>query len=226
MKLTNAYEGVKKLFTSEILNLISQLCLFLAGIGAVITLASLTIEEDTVEIQSAAAGGGIMMVIFLFAAGVLTIIAVILKLLGMRTAGADEKDFSDGFILAVFALILTLVSSALSSINGGNNVFDDIATALASLLQIGAMMYVTRGIVKLAYRMNNQKVANMGNRIFILYSVILFVGIILRVVSAFFYGPSVITTAAAVILLLSGIVSAVAYILYVVFLGKAKKMLQ
>lgn len=224
MKFPNAYQGVKKVFSSEILDIIAAVCIFIAGIAAVVAAAGTQAEDFGVA--ALAAGGGLLVaVIFLMASVVLTIISEILKLVGLKKAGADETKFNSAFIMAIFVLIITVVSAILSTINGGRNIFDDLATGIAGILNIAMMIYVSQGITSLAEQLGNEKIAGTGRTVVTLYSVILLIGILVRTASGFMILDPNLAFASGILMIISAILSAVAYVIYVIFLGRAKKML-
>ena len=227
MKFPNAYEGVKKIFTSTILSIIGGFCMVCVAIAAIIALvaAAATVGGEA-GAEGTAIGVGAAAVILLLASGVLGIISTILLLVGLKRAGKDEENFNSGFVCAIFVLVFTVVSTALSSINGGNNFYDDIAIVIANILRIATMMYVTRGISSLAEQLDNQKMVNTGSKLYLAFSAVLIVATILQLISSIVAYNNVVATAASALLIASGITSIVAYIVYVIYLGRAKKMLK
>lgn len=224
MKFPNAYQGVKKVFSSKILDIIAAVCIFIAGIAAVVAAAGTQAEDFGVA--ALAAGGGLLVaVIFLTASVVLTIISEILKLVGLKKASADESKFNSAFVMAIFVLIITVVSAILSTINGGRNFFDDLATGIAGILNIAMMIYVSQGITSLAEQLGNEKIAGTGRTVVTLYSVILLIGILVRTASGFMILDPNLAIASGILMIISAILSAIAYVIYVIFLGRAKKML-
>jgi len=143
----------------------------------------------------------------------------------IKRAGLDESRFNKGFSMALASLILSVAAAVLSTVNGGNNIFDDFATLVASILQIFAMLYVSQGISSLAEDLGDQAVAKSANSLYLVYSVLLIIEAIMRIVSAFLSNDLNMKTSSGVILMISSVIAIVAYIAYIVLLGKAKKML-
>jgi len=224
MKYPNAYQGIKKMFTAEILEIIASVCIFFAGIAAIVAAAG-AIVPDPAESAGLLGGGLIAAAVLMAGFGVLSIIAIILLLVGLKRAGLDESRFNKGFSMALASLILSVAAAVLSTVNGGNNIFDDFATLVASILQIFAMLYVSQGISSLAEDLGDQAVAKSANSLYLVYSVLLIIEAIMRIVSAFLSNDLNMKTSSGVILMISSVIAIVAYIAYIVLLGKAKKML-
>ena len=121
MTFPNGYQGVKKLFTAEILQLICAGCLILTGIAFLIGAGA------------AAAGSGsgaltldVFGMIFLIATIVLPLIAYIISLVGLHQAAKDDENFRIAFIFAIIGLVLTVVAGIVNAITGNQGIFDDI----------------------------------------------------------------------------------------------------
>ena len=84
----NASQGVKKLFTSEILNIIAGFLLFIGAIGAAIAAAgamSAANQDSLTDGQAAALlGGGAITAVFMFGGLVISIIAYIMMIVGLN----------------------------------------------------------------------------------------------------------------------------------------------
>ena len=98
MRFPNAHEGVKKIFTAEILMII-------VTIGTVIV-SGISMSGDRSEGAIGAAA------IILVAAGVISIIAFIMNLLGIIQARKDEAKFTYALYAVIGGIIASLVQSA------------------------------------------------------------------------------------------------------------------
>lgn len=220
MTFPNAFNGVKKLFTSEILKLIAAVCAIVAAVAGIIALAG--VEADAVV---AGVGGGIATVIFGVASAVLLLIAYILKLVGLKKAGNDEPKFQQAFLLAIFALILSVVASILSSLNVGNGVVDDIVSIFAAIADILIVVFVIQGIQNLAEKLNQNGMAETGRKLLIIILVFYILAIIATLVVIIF-GANVATgVIAGILAVVAQVLKMVGYIVFLVYLGKAKNML-
>ena len=220
MTFPNAFNGVKKLFTSEILKLIAAVCAIVAAVAGIIALAG--VEADAV---AAGVGGGIAATVFGVGAAVLLLIAYILKLIGLKKAGNDEPKFQQAFLLAIFALILSVVASILSSLNVGNGVVDDIVSIFAAIADILIVVFVIQGIQNLAEKLNQNGMAETGRKLLIIILVFYILGIVATLVVIIF-GSNVATgVIAGILAVVAQVLKMVGYIVFLVYLGKAKNML-
>ena len=110
MKYPNAYAGIKKIFVSQILEIISVI-FFLIGMIAVIAGAvSLTGETEVAAAGLVTAGVGVILAI---AGSIIAIIALILNLIGLNKAKNDEKNFQYAFWFVIIGLAATIITTLL-----------------------------------------------------------------------------------------------------------------
>jgi len=220
MKYPNAYQGIKKIFTAEILALISSACMIIFAIFGIVAIAGISASSDDVAVA-----GGLGALLFGAAGGVLALIGLILLLVGTKRASADEAMFDHAFIFIVCSLILTVASTIISSI-WATGMWDNLSTTIANIFSMLATIYIVNGVQNLAKKLNRQDMVAKGNTYMILLIVLYAVQIIARVIPVFFGANAASSTAAGTLSLAAEVFSLVVYILYLVFLGKAKKMLQ
>ena len=215
----NAHNGVKKLFTAEILDLLGVVAMTLAVI-----FATLFATAAAAESAGAAIGFGAALIVFGIGAGTLGIIATILTIVGLKRAGIDEVNFKHGLIFALIALALTVGSSILSAA-AGKTIFDDLLSGLYSIATACVTLCVVRGIGVLAEKLGNQAMASKGRRLYIFYAVLLIASAVLRFVSGILGNKPGFATVVLPLVLVAAIGSVVAYVIYLIYLAQAKKML-
>ncbi len=211
MKFQNAYEGVKKIFTAEILSLIASVC---TTIVMVLTVVGVIAASNDSAGGAAAALGGV--VVLSLGAMVLAVISFIFQLIGVSKASHDEPAFK-------IVLYIIFAGIALSVI-GGNATVKNITTILSSAVNLAVTVFIIQGIKNLAARLNNDEVINKGDTIFKIIIASYALIIIAQIVAAIAQnGTGAII--ALVFILIAGILSIVQYILYIIYLNKAKQML-
>ena len=223
MTFPNAYHGVKKIFVAEILSVIASACSLFAAISGLITLiaaASSTAGPDA----AVAAGAGTA--VFLIASTVLFIISYIMELVGLHQAGKDENNFMTAFWITIFALIMAVVTGVINAINSGNGIADDITTAFQDVVKILVFVLVIQGVSVLAEKLNNSDLQVLGTRIMYIVVVMYGISLLAKLVPAFFGISDATTTIGNVLDLVAAVLSIVSIIVYIVYLGKAKNMLQ
>ena len=220
MTFKNALQGVKKLFTAEILNLIAIAC---ALVAAVIGL--LAVSATVAGSEGGAVASGVGTIVFLAASVVLPIIAFIMHLVGLRQAGKDEDYFQTAFIYAIFALVIRVISGVFTLLNVGNGIADNIAITFSRICEIIVFVLVVYGITNLADRLHKSGILGTASKLITLYIITYGIAIIADLIVIFFPGETSLTIG-GIMGIISAICSLVAYIIYLVYLGKAKAMLR
>ena len=205
MKYPNASAGIKKILTSQIVQLIGAFCLVF---GSVIAYAG----GSTENVALAIVGGAVVLV-----ASVVEIVALILNLIGLGQAGKDETNFHNAFIFAIIGVILSILGAVLAS------PYPDVAdwlTFVTRIFEITVIELTVLGIITLADRLGRDDVAKLGHFLQILISILWAIVLVVR-----FFGNRM-DRISSVMDLISSILELVVTILFIVLLSKAKKMLE
>ena len=219
MKFPNAYQGVKKIFTAEILSLIGAACMIIFAVFGVVALAGMaTASGDT------ALTGGIGLAVFGLAGGILSLIGLLFLMIGTKRAAQDEPIFNQAYMYILCSLILTVASIVISSI-WIYGTWDNMSTTIANILAMIATIFIISGVQNLAKQLNRPDMVAAGNTYMILLIVVYAVQIIVRIIPVFFGANAAASRVVGILSLAAEIASLIVYILYLVFLGKAKKML-
>ena len=211
MTFPNAYDGIKKVFTSQILLLISTGCYLLGAIIAAIGGVSGSV--------AGVAGGGV----FIVGGAVLSVIALIFNLVGLSRASHDEQQFRPAFILSVISLILSIVLTIVSLFTG--SIVSTIGSLITQILGILVIRYVFTGISSLAEKLGRNDLVEYGRKLFTFICVVYCVAILMNILQLIFSSSIAMVATARVMSLLANIASIVGYILYLVYLNNAKNML-
>lgn len=219
MKFPNAAKGVKRIFTAEILELISTICMVVAVVLLILGLVAG--NKDTDSGLAVAGGSWMIALIFMLAWVVLSVIAFIMNLVGIINASHDESNFKS----ALFFLIVSIVSVILSSVFvNTNSMASSLLYSLYSLMNVFVTIFVIAGGVKLADKLNRGDISTKGTNVLKLIIVVNILSLISMLVSTFMGGMMVSVTA-AVLSLVALVLNIVQYFMYLSFLSKAKKML-
>ena len=210
MRFPNAYEGVSKIFLAEILSLVSSLVI-VAGVGLALGGAATFYNGGSIDVAGGLAVGGIVVTL---GGLVLPIIGSILQIVGLGQARKDErKCFKTAFIAAIIAL----VASCASAFTTGIDWLTTVLTLVAGFANIFAFAFTIYGITELAGLMKRQDMVILGNKIVWMVAIIYIMSFIAKVLPLAQFGT--------VLLIASGILAIVAYIVFLVYLYKGKKML-
>ena len=216
MKFENAYQGVKKIYTAELLAILAAACVVVAAIAGVVALVA-------GGVQSAAAAGGAVIGVGIFgiAAGVLAIISFILNLVGINRASKDEEAFKT----ALYAALAGIVISVIGTFTKEGSFLNGLLDTLNGVCDLLVTFMVCQGVVNLAGKLEDTAVAEKGKSVQKLLLTVWIIVIVVRLIVAILGG----TTAgllAGILAIVAGVIAIVAYFLYLGLLSKAKKMLE
>ena len=205
MKYPNALAGIKKILTSQFMQIISTVCLLF---GAVIVFAGANESSTALVIV----GGAVTLV-----AAIVGIIALIFNLIGLNSARKDESTFWMAFVYAILAIIASVLSAVLASINPD---VADWLTFASRLFELGVIETSVMGIVSLSEKLGREDVASFGRN---LRNLILILWLVVLVVR--FFGNRM-ERISNIMDIISSVLELVVFIIYIVLLTKAKQMLE
>lgn len=216
MQFPYAAKGIKKVFSSVIVELIGAAILL---IGAIITLAELVMAEAGKEIG--AGTPGLFGLIVLAIAGIMTLVASIVSVVGLAQASKDEGSFKFAIFIYIAALVFSIVENVLY---GHNEVLYHIISQIRDLLSMIAIIFVVQGVINLAEALKDTVLIKRGKTLFIMITVIYALSCLANIIVAVFGGYTA-STIAAVIAVIADILATVQLFVYISYLAKAKKML-
>ena len=224
MQFPNAYRGIRKIFTAEILTMISGIILVLTLICFGDTLSGIAAGD-----ASAMTGTAFAFVYVGGFASLLAIAAFFMNISGISRASKDEESFKRAMIWLIIEIIASLVGSAAQSTS---EIMASSAGVIGSLCEYMINYNIVTGIIRLAEQLNREDVIRFGQKtirlLTIVYAVVIFIEILTTVFAIAVKNPSAgaAGTIAAVIAIAAGIITVAAYIIYLRVLAKAKKMLE
>ena len=214
MRFPNAYNGIKKLFTAEILDIVVAVIGIIAGGVLVATVGKGTIDEAD---AAGVLGAGFLGVI----AGIVAIVSFILQLLGLSQASKDEKYFKDALIAALAGIIVSILQSSFAK----NALLSGIFSAISTVCSLLITVMVVNGIISLARKIGDTEVERKGKNIFKILILVYVLTAIAELLSAIF-GKKDVSSLAGMLTVVAGIFAVLSAIFYISLLSKAKKMLQ
>ena len=220
MKFPNAFSGVKKIFTAEILSLLGGLATLLAGIFTV-TAVGTGVAAAASESDGLASTAGASLIgagAFILAAGVLYLISFILQLIGLSNASKDESAFKTAMIFVFVGIACSLVASFTQS-NGEATALSSIFSSLQQVSSLCVTIFTIQGIRNLADKLNNGEMSAKGATIFKIITVIYLLIIVAGIIAIFSLAIAGILT------IVASVLSVIQYIIFLSYLAKAKKML-
>lgn len=212
---TNAYEGIKKIHKAEIFSLIATILLVA---GSIISLTGIQAGENTSSGDGLLISGGLLVII----AGLLMIIAAIMNIIGVNRASKDEAAFKNALIALLFGIAANILVSAFSE----NAAINSIGKAAVNVTEILASYYICTGIINLADRLGSSDVSARGQKVRSILMGIWVAAAVMNILGTLFGTNGTMQNVIGVIAIVGGIISMVAYFLYIGLLGRAVKMLE
>ncbi len=214
MRFPNAYSGVSRIHTAQVLSVI------VAVIALVVTVMSTGLDADSIGSNSGTAAFIGAIAILGLAIAVLSIIALVMTISGINRASKDEPAFK----LALAAVIVNIVVAAVGGAVNDNPTVSHLLNVVNSVAQMLAAFFVVRGIMNLADQLSDSEMVAGGRRALTLILIAFAVSAAFSIVGNFFFSEAT-TPVAAILLIASAVLSIVQYVVYLTYLGKAKRML-
>ena len=216
MTYPNAAGGVKKIYISQILQIIAAI---LSIIIAIIGVGSVAAASTGTDVGIGAAAGGLIgMGAFTVIVAILGLIAFIIELVGVVAAGKDEPAFKTALYCTLIALIVGFIASFIPG------VFGSIVTLIGNAFNIMATIFIVRGIQNLSRNLGEEDLVAKGDTLIKLFVCSFGLGLILNFIKGLLGANT--TSVLAVILSIVGIVlEIVAFFMFMSYLKKAKNLL-
>ena len=216
MKFTNAQQGVKKIFAAEILSLICSIC---ATVTLALPAVGLIAAANNSQGGTFASLGGFA--VLAIASMVLAIIAFIFKLIGVNKASKDEPSFK----IALYLILAGIAVSVAGGIFNSNATASSIFSALGEVVNLGVTIFIIQGIKNLAAKLGDEKMVKKGDTIFKCIIAIYVLVIIAQIVAMILQNRACLAVA-LVNIVITGIRESIQDVLCLIYLSKAKKMLE
>ena len=206
----NAYSGIKKIYSGEVLGLIGAILALIAAVLSVLNLSSGAKEGLLITLG--------LLIIF---DGIILIVAFFLNIIGVIRASMDESAFKN----ALYALLAGIAASILVSAFSNNQLISGIGNTINNFANMLSSYFICTGIINLADKLNDSATSARGEKVRSLLLGLWMLSAILSIAVALMKENTSMVTFMAVVAIISGIASIVAYFLYIGLLGKARKML-
>lgn len=211
----NAKNGIGKIFTAQVLAILGVICTFVAAIFAAVTATA--VSEN---LSGGALGGSIGLALFTLASVVFLVLAYILELVGLNKAGKDEPLIKKAFVAAIFGLILSIVLGTLATATTISWLIDvkDICNFIISLIIVH---HVTYGVANIC-----PSISDKAMNVWKVYMATIILAVVVNIVTVVLSLLGLYTSSAILVLvfaIVDAILQLVAYVMFVSFLGRAKK---
>ena len=217
MRFPDAFSGVKKLFTAEILQIIGVVAMGLSAIFLVLLGTSIDADNAVTGLGSFA-----LMSIFAIGGVVVLIIAAILELVGLAKAGKDNKNFSYALYCVIVGIVFVIVGSFFQS---SNPTVYSMCESANKILDLISTILIIQGVMNLADNLGDTEMVVKGAFIFKVIMGIYIFAIIGSITYAFMYPFLFLRFIGVICMCVSLVLTVVSYVLFIAYLARAKKML-
>ncbi|MCR4610643.1 MAG: hypothetical protein K5644_01975 [Lachnospiraceae bacterium] len=213
----NARNGIGKVFTAEVLQIVAAACTLIMGI-----LTAVTIGAAANGSVGGTVGAGVGAGVFAFAASIMAVIAYILMLVGLNKAGQDNDQIKAAFTLSIITLIVSIVVGLISSFVGaGYSWISDLGQLVALILSLVITYKILMGCAEL-----NSALADKANSTWKMYMIVIILDIVVTIVTVILgvMGITAVSAVAYLILVILDVVfDVISYIMFLMFLARARK---
>ncbi len=220
MKFPYAAKGIRKIFTAEILSLISAL---LGGIGAVLFL---TASGVTNKDENLAATLGLIALILIIPAVLIFIIAAIMNIVGYLQAAKDEEGFRKAVVCTVFSIFFSFGYYLFINQSGFFGWLGTAFNVISQLLGLLVVLFMLGGLINLSAKCDRPDMVGTGASILKSLVVLYIISFIMTCITRYFKETAFSTTLIAFLSGFAIILSVTVYICQLYYLGKAKAMLK
>ena len=219
MKFPNAAKGVKKIFNAEIISLIAAL---IGGAGLVLGLIGASKETgESVGTTLLAVSGALLIV-----SGIALLVAGIMNIVGFIQAAKDEEGIKRAVLCTLFSAPFAFVAAFFENQTGFLGGLGTVLSSIATVLNMLVALFMIGGLMNLSAKCNRHDMVKRGHSILttivVSYLITLALSILIR------FGAYTSSFGAGVINWLSGLsalFTVFIYVLELIYLAKAKKML-
>lgn len=218
MKFPNAAKGVKKIFNAEIISLIAAL---IGGAGLILGLIGASNETDESAGTTLLAVSGALLIV----SGIALLVAGIMNIIGFIQAAKDEEGIKRAVLCTVFSALFAFVA-AFENQTGFLGGLGTVLSTISTVLNMLVALFMIGGLMNLSAKCNRPDMVKRGrdilNTILVSYIITFALGLLVRFgayTSAF--GEGVIKWLSG----LSALFTVFIYVLELIYVAKAKKML-
>ncbi len=210
MQLTNAYRGVKRIYTAQLLQLLAAILALVAALEAILAL--------TATSSAMALGAGF----FLLIASALGVIGFVLNIMGIHDASQDEATFRKAMAWVIVGIFVALLSILFQRSDTLSTLAKAVTTACDAVITI----FVITGVVRLADGLGNEEVRALGKRSLRLIAAAYGAAFASKLLSVIAGLTGSGTALGLVMDVVAGVLSIAASLLYLRLLSEGKAMLE
>lgn len=218
MQFPHALKGVKKIFAAEIVMLIGQVLLVplyiivLLGVGG----------DELADVLEKRAPAYLWVLILLIIGAVGSyVISHIITIIGVLNASKDDNSFK----ISLLGIIVSIGTNIASFFLAENSMASAICSTTSQIANLAITFFIIQGIRSIAIKLEDDIMEIKGANIFKIYFILVLLAASTHFVSKAF-NNDIAEMINVILIIISGILTVIQYILYLSYLKKARKMLE
>ena len=211
MKYPNALTGIKRICLSEIIALIASMIM---AVCSVILMVCYEAPELIVEAEISSIALFVALGIFVF--------SYILQIVGIVRATKDEPAFRVSLIAIIAALVITVLEGIFFE---GSHIVTFVLEIAGDVAEFFLVHYIIHGIMHLSEHLGRPDITKKGKNIFRVIYIAIGFEIVVRIFELIF-GKEIGEQLSMPFGIVASILKVVEYILFLSYIGKAKKLLE
>lgn len=206
MKYPNTYEGIKKLFTSEILTLASTAVFLVAAV-----LAAGVSSNDTIETKPALFWALFSLTVI---ASAFSVIAFSLQFIGLNQARKEDKMFRNAMAFVGVCALSTIITAFWVG------VFGNVVACIAVIATLLVNLYIILGVYSIALQLEDNAMLRRCKVTLLVISALFTLTFLTQLISV------VIPEISAPLDIACTVLGFVGHIICLIFLSMSKRMLE
>lgn len=233
MKFPNSEKGLKQVFNSMVIALITIGVAIVGFIGIVISaVSSLGSAIGTSLDQGALAdkifssiftSGGILLFLA-FAVIVAFIVAIVMEIVGIVNCSKDDSAFKSALYVIIALFAFGLIVGFISGVNTGiarNSGFSFFVNLIETAAVYASQIFIVKGIMNLANKLQDKAIESKGKSL----TTMLIWTASLGVAASLFAMVKSLVMIAGLVSFAGGVMAIVTFIMYFIFIKRGKEML-
>lgn len=221
MKFPNAAEGVKKIYIGRLLGMILSICIIPYNAFSIFAKASDTDVSGSVKSLPTA----VMFILSLVSIAllVISVLSIVFEWKGLFMSGKDERAFKNAFFASIAGLAATIIFSVIIYVLqiGRLSCISNILTAIIAFVYY---MFLFKGLRKLSTALSDYDMDRKGKGFFSVIVALIVFELIVSITVLILGGRDASMLSASVYLV-RDILGSVQAIIVLIYLAKAKNML-
>ena len=144
----------------------------------------------------------------------------IMNIVGLNKAKPDEENFKNALYMVFAGIVLSIVVGATQE----GTLIHTLGESLSNICNLLVNYLVATALLNLANRLGDAAVAQKAKTVRTLLTIVWIIALVLQVIGNTFTAKA--GTIAFILVLIASVIEIIAYIIYLVLLSKARRMLE